>query len=86
MVSEKQAENTLHLDKVLEEYGVLLPFKAFLIESCEICHEPIVEWDDYNVKLAIQENGCGHTPCWNSELGQIIELKKAIEILNKEKK
>ncbi len=62
---------------------MLLPFKAFLNVPCEICHEPIKEWDDYNVKLAIEGTGCGHTWCWNSELGQLIELRKAIEKVNK---
>jgi len=31
-------ENTQHLKNVLEEYGVLEPFKAFLNVPCEICH------------------------------------------------
>jgi len=83
LVSEKQIENTQHLEKVLEEYGVLEPFKAFLTVPCEICHEPITEWDDYNVKLAIEGTGCGHTSCWNSELGRLIELRKAIEKVKK---
>ncbi len=34
---------------------------------------------DYSVKLVIQGIGCGHTQCWNSELGRFIELRKAIE-------
>jgi len=74
---------TRHLEKVLEEYEVLEPFKAFLNVPCEICHEPITEWGDYSVKLAIQGIGCGHTQCWNSELGRLIELRKAIEKVKK---
>ena len=86
LVSEKQLEDTQHLDKVLEEYGVLEPFKAFLNVPCEICHEPITEWGDYSVKLVIQGIGCGHTQCWNSELGRLIELQKVIEKVKKDVK
>ena len=83
LVSEKQLEDTLHLEEVLEEYGMLEPFKAFLEVPCEICHEPVTEWSDYSVKLVIQGIGCGHTQCWNSELGRFIELRKAIEKVKK---
>ena len=83
LVSEKQVENTRHLEKVLEEYEVLEPFKAFLEVPCEICHEPVTEWGDYSVKLVIQGIGCGHLSCWNSELGRFIELRKAIEKVKK---
>ena len=79
MVSEQQLDNTIRLDKVLEEYEVLLPFKAFLKEPCEICHEPISEWDEYNVKLAIQQIGCGHISCWKTDLGRMKELARAID-------
>ena len=79
MVSEQQLENTIRLDKVLEEYEALLPFKAFLKEPCEICHEPVSEWDEYNVKLVIQQIGCGHTSCWKSDLGRMKELARAID-------
>jgi len=83
LVSEQQLDDTQHLEKVLEEHEVLLPFEAFLNAPCEICHEPIKEWDDYNVKLAIEGIGCGHTHCWNSELGRLIEFRKAIEKVKK---
>ena len=86
LVSEKQIENTQYLERVLEEYGVLKPFKAFLEVSCEICHEPIAEWGDYSVKLAIQGIGCGHTQCWNSELGKTSEWLKAIQNFKKDTK
>jgi hypothetical protein len=78
MVSKQQLENTQHLDEVLEEYEVLLPFKAFLDEPCEICHKPVSEWDEYNVKLAIQGIGCGHTSCWVSDLGRMKEFNRAL--------
>ena len=83
LLSGEQLEDTLHLEKVLEEYEVLEPFKAFLEVPCEICHEPVTEWGDYSVKLAIQGIGCGHTACWNRELGRLIELRKAIEKVKK---
>ena len=86
LVSEKQLEDTLHLEKVLEEYGVLEPFKAFINMPCDICHEPITEWDDYNVKLAIQGIGCGHTQCWNSEFGRLRELRKTLEQMKRDTK
>ncbi len=79
LVSEKQLEDTQHLEKVLEEYKVLEAFKAFLNAPCEICHKPVTEWDDYSVKLAISGIGCGHTSCWHSEVGQLSELIKTIE-------
>ena len=83
LVSEKQLEDTLHLEEVMEECEVLEPFKAFLNVSCEICHEPVKEWDEYNVNLAIEGIGCGHTSCWNSELGRFMELRRAIEKVKK---
>ncbi len=69
--------------EALKEIEVLKSFKAFLNTPCEICKEPVKEWDDYNVKLAIQGIGRGHTQCWNSELGRFIELRKAIEKVKK---
>jgi len=86
LVSEKQLEDTLHLEEVLEEYEVLKPFEAFFTVPCEICHELIGKWDDRNVRLVIQGIGCGHTHCWNSELGQLRELRKTIEQVKKDKK
>ncbi len=53
--------------------------KAFLNKPCEICYKPVGEWDNYNVKLAMQGIGCGHTSCWKSDVGQMIELKNALK-------
>ena len=83
-VSEKQLEDTQHLEEVLKEIQMLKSFEAFLNVPCEICHEPIAEWDDYNVKLAIEGIGCGHTHCWNSELGRLREFRKTIEKVKKD--
>lgn len=79
MVSEKQVENTRRIEKVVEENEMLGSFKAFLDVPCEICHEPVKEWDDRNVKLATEGFGCGHTQCWNSQLGQLIQLHKFLQ-------
>ncbi len=84
LVSEKQLEDTMHLEEVMEKYEVLEPFKAFLNVPCEICNEPIAEWGDYSVKLAIEGIGCGHTACWHSKSGQMKELLKAIQKLKKD--
>ena len=86
MVSEKQLDDTLHIEKVLEEYKVLEPFKAFFNILCEICDEPVKDWDDYNVKLAVEGIGYGHTNCWNSEFGQFRQIAKAIQKFNKDTK
>ena len=84
LVSEEQMENTKHMRAVTEENQTLKAFKAFFSLPCEICHKPIKEWDDYNVKLAIQGIGLGHTACWQSDLGRMIELARALAIIKKE--
>ena len=86
LVSEKQSEDIQYLEKLLEEYEVIKSFKAFLNVPCEICHEPVNEWNDYNVKLVIEGAGCGHTECWKSESGQMKELLKAIQKFKKDTK
>jgi predicted RNA-binding Zn-ribbon protein involved in translation (DUF1610 family) len=86
LVSEQQLENTQQLEKVLEEYEKIEPFGTFLNIPCGICHEPVKEWDDYNVKLAIEGTGCGHISCWGSELGQLRQLFKVLDKEQKEKK
>ena len=70
----------------LRSVKTLQPFKPFLSVSCEICHEKIEKWDDYNVKLAIQGIGCGHTACWNSELGRMKEFTRTLAIMKREGK
>jgi len=84
LVSEKQLGDTQHLEEVLKENEILKPFSAFLNVPCEICHELIEEWDDQNVKLAIEGIGCGHTSCWNSQVGQWRQLGKAIQKVKKD--
>ncbi|MCK4825426.1 hypothetical protein KA005_57290, partial [bacterium] len=75
MVSDgKQLEDIQHMEEVLKENEVLKPFKQFLKAPCEICHEPIEAWDDYNTKLVIEGIGFGHTSCWKSEVGQLRQL------------
>jgi hypothetical protein len=86
LVSEKQLEDNLHLDEILKENEVLEPFKAFFNAPCEICHEPVKEWNDYNVKLAVEGTGCGHEYCWNNQLGQTRQMLKAIQKFKKDMK
>ena len=86
MVSEEQMENIILVEETLKENKALEPLKAFLDVPCEICHEPVKEWDDYNVKLTIESIGCGHTSCWKSESGQMKELLKAIQKFKKDTK
>ncbi len=85
-VSGKQLEGTQYLEKVLEEYEVLEPFKAFKNVPCEICHKPITEWDDYSVKLVLQGIGCGHTACWYSESGKTRELLRTLQKIKRDMK
>jgi hypothetical protein len=86
MVSEKKLQDTHYAEELLNENEVLKPFKTFLNVPCEICHEPVNEWNDYNVKLVIEGIGCGHTSCWNSQTGQMRELLKAIQKFKKDTK
>ena len=76
-------ENITLVEDTLKENEVLVPFKAFLSVPCEICLKPIEEWDDYNVKLAIESIGCGHTHCWHSEFGRLREFRKTMEKVKK---
>jgi hypothetical protein len=57
---------------------VFEPFKAFFNAPCEICHEPVKEWNDYNDKLAVESISIGRTVCWNSELEPMRQMLKAI--------
>jgi predicted RNA-binding Zn-ribbon protein involved in translation (DUF1610 family) len=86
MASKQQLEDTESLIKVKKEYDTLLPFKAFLNAPCEVCHKPVGEWDAFNVKLAIQGAGCGHTSCWNSELGKMRQTLITIQKFKKDSK
>ena len=81
MVSEEQLENTLRIEEVLKENEALLPLKAFLDVPCEICGEPITEWTEQNVKIAVDRSGWGHTKCWNSTIGQIRKIAKPTKII-----
>jgi len=86
MVSENKLQNIQYTEELVNENEVLKPFKAFLNVPCEVCHEPVNEWNDYNVKLAIEGIGCGHTSCWKSEYGQMKEFLKAIQKVKKDTK
>ena len=79
MVSDKQLDNIRILENVQREKEALVPFKAFFNVPCDICHEPVKVWNEGNIKRAVQGFGCGHTACWNSNVGQIKETILAIK-------
>jgi len=79
MVSAEQLKNIHRVEEVLKENEMLASFKVFIGAACEICGKPINEWKTQNIKLAIQGIGLGHSVCWNSEVGRLIELRRAIE-------
>jgi FtsZ-binding cell division protein ZapB len=79
LVSEQTLEDVQRLDKLLGEYEALRPFKDFFSVRCEICGKPVNEWDEQNIKLVISGMGCGHTQCWNSQLGQWRQIGKAVK-------
>lgn len=80
MVSEKQLENTKRLEEVQKENEALAPFKAFLDVPCAICNKPVTKWDEWNIKLAIEGIGCGHSACWKSDAGRRRELIMALKL------
>ena len=87
MISDgKQFDDIQHMEEVLMENEILKPFKHFLKVPCEICHEPVEAWDDYNTKLVIQGTGFGHTSCWKSQAGQMRQLTKAIQHVREDTK
>lgn len=75
---KKQLADIRHTQEMIEENRRLNAFKVFLEVPCEICHEPIGCWDDYNTRLVLRGIGFGHTSCWKSEIGQLRQLEKAI--------
>ena len=79
MVSEEQLEDTRKIGEVLKENEALKPLRVFLGMPCEICGKPVNEWDEQNIKLVISGMGCGHTQCWNSQLGQLRQIGKVIK-------
>lgn len=79
LVAGKRLEDIQLVEELLKENEVLRPFRAFLSASCAICHQPVTEWDDSSVQLAIEGIGCGHTACWNTELGRLRMFGKAFE-------
>lgn len=83
LLTKEQVENVIYTEQVVQENQILQPFRAFFSLPCEICHDPVTEWDDYNVKIAIDGMGIGHTDCWNTEVGRSRQFLKTIEILRK---
>jgi len=79
MVTEEQLENTRHVEELQKENDLLKPLKVFLSVNCEICHKPITEWSEGEVKMAISGYGWGHVSCWNSSSGQFLMMTKALQ-------
>lgn len=71
MVSEKQLDDIILVEKVFKENEALRPLTAFLDVTCEICGKPIKEWAKESVTAATNGYGWGHGQCWNSELGKM---------------
>jgi len=80
----KRLEDIQLMEELLKENEVLRPFKAFLFTSCEICHQPVTEWDDDSVQAVIEGIGCGHTACWNTDLGRLKIFVKAFQQAKRE--
>ena len=80
MMSETQFDDIIKVSNITKENYVLKPLAAFLGIACEIWGEPITEWDEHNVKIAVEKYGWGHTKCWNSNIGQ---LRLLFEFRNK---
>lgn len=78
MVSEQQFDDIIIAGELKKENDILIPLKPFLNVICEICGKPITEWDEHNVKIAVEHHLWGHTNCWNGDLGRAILFMKSI--------
>jgi len=76
IVTTEQLERTRLAQDLEKENKILRPLRAFLNVACQICHEPIIEWTEGNVKLAVSGYGWGHAKCWNSPAGQLLVVAK----------
>ena len=79
MVSETVFDGILTARRIKEENDILSPLKPFLDVTCEICGKPVTEWDEHNVKLAVEKHRWGHTACWNSGFGQLILISQILK-------
>jgi hypothetical protein len=71
LVPGAQFNDILTISDIKKENDTLKPLKPFLNIACEICGKPITEWDEHNVKIAVEKYGWGHTECWKSNIGQV---------------
>lgn len=76
MVSDAQFDEILKVRDIQKENETLKPLEVFLNVACEICGKHVNEWDEHNVKIAVEKYGWGHTKCWNSAIGQLRLLLK----------
>ena len=79
MASEKQLENTLRVEELKKENSTLAPFKVLLSLPCEVCGKPVTEWLAQDVRRGILGLGWGHTRCFKTGPGQLVQLTKAVE-------
>ncbi len=83
MVSEELLKDIVKAGDIQKENDTLKPLEAFFNIHCEICANPITEWDKENVERAVAGLGWGHTKCWSTGLG---EIKLAMNFEDKIKK
>jgi len=76
MISDAQFDDILRIRDIQKENDTLKPLEAFLSVACEICGKPVTEWNEHNVKIAVEKYGWGHTKCWDSDIGQLRLLAK----------
>jgi len=84
MVSEKQVDD-IHrielLEKVIKqlqkESKSLWPFKMFIGMRCEVCKGPVTDWTVDDILRGMNRIGWGHTQCWNSTAGQLLQWGRA---------
>jgi len=74
------------------QYELFCGFMAMVAESPSVTDflktlvaslQKLIDSGWHISKNADKGIGCGHTQCWNSELGRFIELRKAIEKVKK---
>lgn len=84
MVSEKQVDD-IHCVEVLEKVikqlqkqnEALWPFRIFIGMRCQICKEPVTDWTVDDILRGMNGIGWGHTQCWNSNIGQLVQYQRS---------
>ncbi|MBI2853130.1 MAG: hypothetical protein HYX84_08575 [Chloroflexi bacterium] len=79
LVPGKRLEDIQLMEELLKENEALKPFQAFLSAPCEFCHQPVTRWGKFSVQQVIEGAGCGHTACWDTDIGRLKMVAKAAE-------